>query len=70
MLRKELGTHYQDTTTILIAQRVSSVMNLDYILVIEEGKVIGLGNHEYLLQTCDVYKEIYDSQMGEGGEVA
>ena len=70
LLRKELRTHFQDTTTILIAQRVSSVMNLDYILVIEDGKVIGYGNHEYLLQTCEVYKEIYESQMGEGGDVA
>lgn len=70
MLRKELRTHFQDTTTILIAQRVSSVMNLDYILVIEEGKVIGFGDHEHLLQTCEVYKEIYESQMGEGGDVA
>jgi len=48
----------------MIAQRISSIMNMDYILVLEDGEIIGYGTHDELLQTCDVYKEIYQSQMG------
>ena len=64
LLRKEIEKNYKDTTTIIIAQRVSSIMNLDYILVIEDGETIGYGNHEYLINNCDIYKEIAESQMG------
>lgn len=63
LLRKAIREHYQDTTTIMIAQRVSSVMKLDHILVIEDGSMAGFGTHEELLQTCEVYQEIYHSQM-------
>ena len=64
-LRKELRNHYADTTMILIAQRISSIMTLSKILVLEEGEMIGLGTHEELLASCSVYQEIYQSQMGE-----
>lgn len=64
-LRKELREHYSDTTMIMIAQRVSSIMNLTKILVIEDGKMIGYGTHEELLNRCSMYQEIYQSQMGE-----
>ena len=47
-----------------MAQRVSSVMNSDVILVLEEGEIIGMGDHEQLLRECDVYREISASQMG------
>jgi len=63
-LRRELELHYENSTTIMIAQRISSIMNMDYILVLEDGEIIGYGTHDELLQTCDVYKEIYQSQMG------
>lgn len=63
-LRKEIDLHYENSTTIMIAQRISSIMNMDYILVLEDGEIIGYGTHDELLQTCDVYKEIYQSQMG------
>ena len=63
-LRQALKEHYADTTSIIIAQRVSSILHCDYILVMDEGKCIGLGTHEYLLATCKEYKEISDSQMG------
>ena len=63
-LRKEISTHFRDTTTIIIAQRVSSIMNATHIMVLEDGKVIGYGNHEELLKNCKVYKEISVSQMG------
>lgn len=51
-------------TTVLVAQRVSSVMNADLILVLEEGEIIGMGKHEQLLEACELYREIHDSQMG------
>lgn len=63
-LRQELKNHFQDTTCIVIAQRVSSVMNADHILVLEEGREIGYGNHDYLMEHCMVYREIAGSQMG------
>ena len=52
------------TTTVVVAQRVSSVMGADVILVIDEGRIIGLGDHEKLLAECAVYREISESQMG------
>ena len=64
-LRKAIREHYADTTMIVIAQRVSSIMALDQILVLEEGRIIGQGTHEELLQTCPAYREIYETQMGE-----
>ena len=63
-IRKTIREQYAETTTILVAQRVSSVMQMKQIAVMEEGEIIGLGTHEELLATCSVYKEIYDSQMG------
>lgn len=64
-LRKQLREHFQDTTTIMIAQRVSSVMHADHILVLEDGEMIGYGRHEDLLAGCQVYREISQSQTGE-----
>ena len=51
-------------TTVVVAQRVSSVMNSDLILVLDDGKVIGAGTHDELLKKCEIYKEISDSQIG------
>ena len=64
LLRKNLAESMKDTTTVTVAQRVSSIKHCDLILVLEEGRVIGRGDHETLLSTCPVYKEISDSQMG------
>ena len=63
-LRKALNTELSGSTVITVAQRVSSVKNCDRILVLDDGKVIGDGNHEELLENCPEYKEISDSQMG------
>ena len=63
-LRKALDSELSDSTVITIAQRVSSVKNCGEILVLDNGKVIGRGTHEELLETCPEYKEISDSQMG------
>ncbi len=62
-LRKTIREHYKDTTTIVVAQRISSIMSLDNILVLDDGKIVGQGTHEYLMETCSLYKEIYDVQM-------
>ena len=64
-LRGKLAAHYGDTTTVIIAQRVSSVMHCDKILVLEEGKMLGFGTHAELLETCEIYREIAETQMGE-----
>lgn len=63
-MRKAILEHHPDCTLILIAQRVSSVMNMDKILVLDNGKCIGYGTHEELLQNCEDYLETYEIQMG------
>jgi len=63
-MRKAILEHHADCTLILIAQRVSSVMNMDKILVLDNGKCIGYGTHEELLQNCKDYRETYEVQMG------
>ena len=65
--RSALGDSYDDTTTIIIAQRISSIMHCDKILVLEDGHPLGLGTHEELMKSCDAYREISEIQMG-GGE--
>ena len=63
-LRKALREEYQGITTIIIAQRVSSILHADHILVLEEGKELGYGTHQELLRSCPVYQDIAHSQMG------
>jgi ATP-binding cassette subfamily B protein len=63
-LRRALREQMTDTTVIVVAQRVSSVMNCDLIIVLDEGRIVGKGTHDELLATCDIYKEISDSQIG------
>lgn len=63
-LRAALLNEMSDSTVITVAQRVSSVKNCDLILVLDEGKIIGHGTHEQLMETCPEYREISDSQMG------
>ena len=63
-LRKAILQNLKDTTSIIVTQRVSSVMNADLIIVLEEGEIIGMGNHQDLLNTCEAYKEISESQIG------
>lgn len=65
VIRKNIREHYASTTTIMVAQRASSVMHMTNILVLEEGEMIGYGTHESLLQNCPVYKEIAELQMGD-----
>ncbi len=62
-IRESFGSTLKDTTKIIIAQRISSVMEADRILVLDEGKIVGNGSHEQLLSECEQYQEIYYSQM-------
>ena len=66
MLRQALAQHYPHITTVIVAQRISSIRHADHILVLEDGCAIGCGTHEQLLLTCDLYREISESQMGGG----
>ena len=66
-LRSALRQNFRDTTTIIVAQRISSILHADHILVLDSGRVIGAGTHETLLETCPDYREIYDVQMGKIG---
>lgn len=63
-LRSAISEHMKGTTLVVVAQRVSSVMQSDLILVLDEGEIIGKGTHGELIKTCPVYREISESQMG------
>jgi ATP-binding cassette subfamily B protein len=62
-LRKALRTYTSDSTIIIVAQRVSTIIDADDIVVLDEGKKVGEGTHEELLKTCDIYREIISSQL-------
>ena len=70
-LREALSEKTKDKTVIIVAQRISTILNADQIIVLEEGKVVGKGTHEELMKTSEVYKQIALSQLSEkelGGE--
>ena len=67
-LRQSLRENHRNTTTVVVAQRISSLRHADLILVLSDGKVIGQGKHDELLETCDEYRIIAQAQMGEGKE--
>ena len=62
-IRAALKTALPDATKLIIAQRITSVMDADRIIVLDDGHVVGLGTHEELMKTCDIYREVYDSQQ-------
>ena len=64
-LREALKEETKKSTVIIVAQRVSTVINADRIIVLDEGKVIKIGTHKELLETCDIYKEIVYSQLSK-----
>lgn len=64
MLRRAIFEHHKNSTTVMVAQRVSSIQNMTHILVMDNGRCIGYGSHEELLNTCPEYREIYQTQMG------
>ena len=64
-LRKALGQYTTDATVLIVAQRVSTIMHAEQIVVLDEGHVVGIGTHEELLRTCDTYREIAESQLSK-----
>ena len=64
-LRKALKEETSDATVIIVAQRISTILHADQILVLDNGKIVGKGTHEQLLDTCNVYKQIAQSQLSE-----
>ena len=67
-IRKAFLEEIPDTTKLIIAQRISSVQDADRILVMDDGKVNGIGTHEELLKSNEIYREVYESQTGGGGD--
>ena len=64
MIRAAFLEEIPDTTKLIIAQRISSILHCDHILVLDEGREIGYGTHEQLMESCQIYREISESQMG------
>lgn len=67
-LRKALIPETKDAAVVIIAQRISTILHADSIIVLHEGEPVGIGKHEELLENCPIYKEIYDSQTKEASE--
>ena len=65
LVKEALANEHKDTTTFIIAQKISSIKTADKILVIDAGTLISVGNHEELLKSSELYKEIYESQLGK-----
>ena len=68
-LRKALRTLPADTTLFIVSQRTSSLRHADQIIVLDDGHVVGIGTHDALMQTCEVYREIHESQFRKGSDV-
>ena len=62
-LRRALHKETKDATIFIVAQRVNTIMNADQIVVLDEGRVVGIGTHKKLLKSCEVYREIASSQL-------
>lgn len=67
-IQRAFAEYIPDTTKIIIAQRVSSVQNADKIVVLNDGKIDAVGTHEELLKNCNIYREVYRSQVKGDGE--
>ena len=67
-LRKSLKTDLAETAVVMVSQRTTSLKDADLIIVMDDGEAVGMGTHDELLQNCDVYKEIYQSQISAKGD--
>ena len=68
LIRKAFREEIPETTKFIIAQRISSIEDADKILVMDGGKIAAMGTHEELLKSCDIYREIYESQTKGGSD--
>ena len=68
-VRKSISNMGGDITTFIISQRTSSIMHADKIIVLEDGEAVGIGTHEELLTSSELYREIHESQFGGGVQV-
>ena len=64
-LRSELKEYTKDATTLIVAQRISTILHADKIVVLEQGKVVGIGTHKELMKSCEVYQEMAMSQLSK-----
>lgn len=64
-LREELAKNTENKTVIIVAQRISTVLNAEQIIVLKEGKIVGIGRHEDLMKNCETYRQIALSQLSE-----
>ena len=64
-MRNELKKSTENSTKLIVAQRIGTIMNADEIIVLDQGKIVGKGRHKELLENCDVYREIALSQLSE-----
>ena len=64
-VRQKLNEEYKNTTKVIVAQRIGTIMNADQIIVLDQGKMVGKGTHKQLLKKCKVYREIALSQLSE-----
>lgn len=65
ILRKELKKYTQNATTLIVAQRIGTILNSDKIIVLDEGRIVGIGKHKELLKDCEIYKQIALSQLSK-----
>lgn len=65
MLRKNLKENMKDSAIVLVAQRISTILDADQILVVDDGQIVGQGTHQELLDTCPLYREIAEIQLGK-----
>ena len=64
-MRDALAREAKDSTKLIVAQRIGTIMNADLIVVLDQGRVVGEGTHKELLETCDVYRQIAESQLSK-----
>lgn len=65
-IQQALRKHRHQSTVFIIAQRISSVMDADQIIVLEQGRIVAMGNHSQLMESSELYQDIYNSQLGKG----
>lgn len=67
ILRKNLTQTCKDATKLIVAQRIGTIRDADKIIVLDEGEIVGMGTHNELIENCEVYRQIANSQLSKGG---